>query len=73
MLAVLWLVAVMLGGTATAAGSVLAWYPVISAVLTGVLIYVLAVLITDDRRIGIASVVMLAVLPGYVPDERRIR
>jgi dolichyl-diphosphooligosaccharide--protein glycosyltransferase len=65
LVATLWLATVALGGTTGSAGFVLAWYPVLSAVLTGVLLYSTAVLLTDDRRIGIASVTMLAVLPSH--------
>ncbi|WP_436926235.1 LamG-like jellyroll fold domain-containing protein [Halosimplex amylolyticum] len=55
----------LLGGSETAAGLVLAWYPVVSAVLTAAAIYVLAKRLTADRRSGLASVVMLAVLPAH--------
>ena len=65
MVATLWLVTVALGGTTASAGLVLAWYPVLSAVITGVLIYLIAVLVTDDRRIAVASVMLLAVLPSH--------
>ncbi|WP_323677108.1 hypothetical protein [Halorubellus sp. PRR65] len=65
MLAALWFVTVALGGTAVTAGTVLAWFPVVSAVLSAALVYAIAVVVTDDRRIGVASVVMLAVLPSH--------
>jgi dolichyl-diphosphooligosaccharide--protein glycosyltransferase len=65
MLAALWLATVTLGGTVGTAGTVLAWYPVVSALFSAVLVYAIAVVVTDDRRIGIASVAMLAVLPGH--------
>jgi len=65
MIAVLWSVITTLGGTVEVAGAVLAWYPVVSAIATAILVYAIAVLVTNDRRIGIASVLMLAVLPGH--------
>ncbi len=65
MVGTLWLVAELFGGTRPAAGRVLAWYPVVSAALTSILLYLLTVETTDDRRIGIAAVVMLAVVPGH--------
>ena len=37
------------------AGHVLAWYPVVSAVVTALLVYVLAVRLTDDARVGLAA------------------
>ncbi len=55
----------LLGGTVEAADLVLAWYPVVAGVLTAGAVYVLAVQLTDDRRIGVASVVMLAVTPVH--------
>jgi dolichyl-diphosphooligosaccharide--protein glycosyltransferase len=59
------LVATLLGGTADVAGLVLAWYPVVSAALTALLIYVVAVRLTGDPRIALGAVAMLAVLPGH--------
>ena len=61
----LWLVTELVGGTRAAAGHVLAWYPVVSALVTGVLTYVLTVRVTDDRRVGLAAVLLLAVVPGH--------
>jgi dolichyl-diphosphooligosaccharide--protein glycosyltransferase len=60
----LWAVSTLFGGV-SAVGGVLAWYPVVSAVVTGLLVYAIAVLVTDDRRVALASVLMLAVLPGH--------
>lgn len=65
LVATLWLVTVILGGTAEVAGHVMAWYPVVSAVVTALLVYVLAKTVSDDRRIALAAVAMLAVLPGH--------
>lgn len=61
----LWIVSELLGGTPHAIGLVLAWYPVVSAVVTGAVVYGVAVLVSDDRRVGLAAVLMLAVLPGH--------
>ncbi|WP_158055594.1 STT3 domain-containing protein [Halorussus halophilus] len=62
--AVLWWWTNLLGG-ADASGAVLAWYPVVSGVIVGCLVYVLATKVSDDRRIGIASVLLLATIPGF--------
>jgi dolichyl-diphosphooligosaccharide--protein glycosyltransferase len=51
-------------GGVDAAGVVLAIYPVASAVLVSAMLYLLSVWLTDDRRIGLAAVVMLAFTPG---------
>jgi dolichyl-diphosphooligosaccharide--protein glycosyltransferase len=61
----LWLLVELFGGTKPAAGTVMAWYPVASAVVTALLLYLLAVETTSDRRVGLASVVILAVIPGH--------
>jgi dolichyl-diphosphooligosaccharide--protein glycosyltransferase len=45
---------------------VLAWLPVVVAVATGLVVYLLAREVTDDRRIALASVLVLAVLPVHV-------
>ena len=59
---VLWWSASLLGvETAT----VLAWYPVVAAVVGGILLYLLAVELTADRRVGIASVLFLAITPTH--------
>ncbi|MFC7228007.1 hypothetical protein N0B31_11395 [Salinirubellus salinus] len=61
----MWAIAAVLGGGATTTGWLLAWYPVVSALLSGVLVYLLTVTVTEDRRVGIASVLMLAVIAGH--------
>jgi asparagine N-glycosylation enzyme membrane subunit Stt3 len=45
---------------------VLAWYPVVTALVSGVLVFVLARTLTDDVRIGLTAVVLLAVTPLHV-------
>jgi dolichyl-diphosphooligosaccharide--protein glycosyltransferase len=61
----LWLVTTLFGGTQEAGGVVLAVYPVVSAVVTGALVYLLALRISKDRRIALAAVAMLAVVPAH--------
>ena len=65
MVATLWWVAELLGGTTESIGHVLAWYPVVSAVVSAVLVYLLAVRVTADQRVGLASVLFLALVPGH--------
>jgi len=52
-------------GSPDAAGAVLAVYPVVSAILTGVLLYWLTIRLTADRRVALATVVILAAMPGH--------
>ena len=65
LVAVLWWTSAVLGGTASTAGWVMAWYPVVAALIVGLLTYLTAVTVTDDRRIGLAAVVLLAITPGH--------
>lgn len=60
----LWLGSLLLGGSEVAADHVVAWYPVLVALLTGVLVYGIAVRASRDPRIGLAAVVLLAVTPA---------
>jgi len=62
---VLWLFSSLFGGDATAAGWVLAWYPVVAAVVTAGVLYLLTVRVTGDRRIALAAVLLLAVTPAH--------
>jgi len=62
--ATLWWASAVFGGV-SAAGGVLAWYPVVSAIVTALLVYVLTVRVTEDRRAGIAAVALLAVVPAH--------
>jgi dolichyl-diphosphooligosaccharide--protein glycosyltransferase len=64
MVATLWWVTNLFGGV-DAAGWVLAWYPVVSALIVGLLVYAMAVRVTGDRRVGLASVAFLAVIPAF--------
>ncbi|MEF8888358.1 MAG: STT3 domain-containing protein [Haloarculaceae archaeon] len=65
MVTTLWAASALLGGSVAAAGWVLAWYPVVSAVVAGAALYLLTTRVTRDRRVGLAAVVMLATLPGH--------
>jgi len=58
-------VSALLGGV-DRAGFVLAWYPVVTAAVSGLMVFVLARLLTDDVRIGLVAVVILAVTPLHV-------
>ncbi|ELZ23696.1 Laminin G sub domain 2 [Halosimplex carlsbadense 2-9-1] len=64
MLVSMWWVSALLGGESAVDG-VLAWFPVVSAVVTALLVYALTVRVTDDKRVGIAAVALLAVTPGH--------
>lgn len=55
-------VAIVLGGP-TAAPGVVAWYPVVAGVAGALLVYLLCVRVTDDVRVGIAAVFLIAVAP----------
>jgi dolichyl-diphosphooligosaccharide--protein glycosyltransferase len=61
----LWLVTTLLGGTQEVGGVVLAVYPVVSAIVTGALVYLLALQVSKDRRVALAAVAMLAVVPAH--------
>lgn len=63
--ATLWWVAELFGGQPWTTGTILAWYPVVSAVLTGVLVYLLVIELSDDPRVALAAVVFFAVVPGH--------
>lgn len=62
LLATLWFATALVGGVEQAP-LVLAWYPVVAGVVTGLFVYLLATGLTEDRRVGLAAVVMLAVMP----------
>lgn len=58
-------VAELAGGTPEAVGTVMAWYPVASASLIGVLVYLIATSLSEDRRVALTAVVLLAITPGH--------
>ncbi len=60
-----WFLAELLGGDQWAADMVAAWLPVVATLILGLLIYWLAVIVTEDVRVGIASVVLLALTPVH--------
>ena len=64
-IATLQLIASLVGGTPKVAGLVIAWYPVVAAVVTGVLVYALVTTLTDDRRVALAALAMFALTPGH--------
>ncbi|MFC6837736.1 STT3 domain-containing protein [Halomarina ordinaria] len=62
LVATLWAASALLGG---ASGPVLAWYPVVAALLSGVFTYLLAHRVSGDRRVALAAVALLAVIPAH--------
>ncbi|WP_440771390.1 MFS transporter [Natronorubrum sp. DTA28] len=60
-----WFFAELLGGDQWAADMVAAWLPVVGTVLLGIVVYWLAVVVSDDVRIGLASVILLALTPAH--------
>lgn len=60
-----WFFAELLGGDQLAADTVAAWLPVVATLALGVVVYRLAVVVTDDFRVGIASVILLALTPVH--------
>ncbi|WP_276258512.1 STT3 domain-containing protein [Haloglomus litoreum] len=62
---VLWLVSLPVAGSQWATGAVLAWYPVVTTVLTGYLVYRLGTYVSDDHRVGLAAVLLLATVPAH--------
>ncbi|MDF9743999.1 MFS transporter [Natrinema salsiterrestre] len=60
-----WFAAALLGGDQWAANTVAVWLPVVMAVALGAVVYWLTVVVTDDVRVGIAAVVMLALTPVH--------
>jgi len=65
LVATLWATAAFLGGDPHAAGLTLAWYPVVSAAVVGGAVYLLANRLFEDRRVALASVVVLALTPVH--------
>ncbi|KTG09033.1 hypothetical protein AUR64_14620 [Haloprofundus marisrubri] len=61
----LWFWTELLGGGANASGIVLSVYPVVTAVLTGALVYLTTLRLSDDRRVALAAVLALALIPAY--------
>jgi dolichyl-diphosphooligosaccharide--protein glycosyltransferase len=61
--AVLWWAVALLGNSTEAVDVVLIWYPVLTAAASGVVVYLLAVRLTNDPRVGIVAALFLAVTP----------
>lgn len=55
----------LMGGGQAVSGQVLAWYPIGTTAVTTFLLYLLTVVVTDDRRVGVAAVLMLAIIPAH--------
>ncbi|ELY95771.1 hypothetical protein C483_00790 [Natrialba hulunbeirensis JCM 10989] len=60
-----WFFAELLGGDQWAADMVAAWLPVVATLALGIVIYWIAVTVTDDVRVGIASTLLLALTPVH--------
>lgn len=54
----------LFGGTASVAGHVLAWYPVVAGIVCAAVVYHLAVTVTGDRRMALFGVLFFAVIPA---------
>lgn len=65
MVATLAIIAEILGGGPWTTGTLLAWYPVASAVVTGLMVYLVGTHLSDDSRVGLAAVGFFAVVPGH--------
>jgi dolichyl-diphosphooligosaccharide--protein glycosyltransferase len=65
LVATLWAVSSLFGGDATAAGWVLACYPVLAAVVSAYIVYRLTLFVTEDRRVALAAVLLLAITPAH--------
>lgn len=65
LITVLGFLSALFGGDAYVTGTILALYPVIASVLVGTTIYFTAVGLTDDRRVGLAAVALLALIPVH--------
>ncbi|WP_440992293.1 STT3 domain-containing protein [Haloarchaeobius baliensis] len=61
----LWFAAALLGGGQYATGFLLAVYPLVSAVFVSLLLYLFTLRLTNDRRVALAAVVLLAVVPDH--------
>jgi len=52
-------------GGLDASGAVLAVYPVVGALIGALCLYVIALRLTADRRVGLAAIALLAITPGH--------
>ncbi|SMO83736.1 hypothetical protein [Halorubrum cibi] len=60
-----WWTTELLGGGVEDAAAIVAWIPVVAALVVGFGVFLIAVWTTNDERIAVASVVVLALLPGH--------
>ncbi len=60
-----WWFTALLGGSASAADTVAAWLPILASVALGLVLYRVAVTLTADVRIGVATVLAFALIPVH--------
>lgn len=60
-----WIITEILGGTDFAAELVAAWLPIVASIFLGVVVFFFAKLLTNDSRIAIGAVLMLALTPVH--------
>lgn len=60
-----WWATELLGGGVEDAAAIVAWIPVLAALVVGLGVFLIALWTTNDERIAVASVVVLALLPGH--------
>lgn len=65
LVATLWWVSELFGEGTAVVGHVMAWYPVAGAVITAFFVYLLTVSVTEDRRAGLAAILLFAIIPGH--------
>ena len=65
LVAVLGFIAALFGGGDAAVGVILAVYPPVSAVVSGVVVYAIGKRVSGDARVAIAGLALFAVVPGH--------
>ncbi|AUX09109.1 dolichyl-diphosphooligosaccharide--protein glycosyltransferase [Halalkaliarchaeum desulfuricum] len=63
--AVNWWFTALLGGDQAAVDAVAAWLPIAAMVGLGIVVYAIAVVVTRDVRVGLASVLLFAIAPVH--------
>ncbi|WP_227356318.1 LamG-like jellyroll fold domain-containing protein [Haladaptatus salinisoli] len=61
----MWAAASAVGGSPQSVGEVLAWSPVVAALISAILVYALTIEVTDTRWAGVAAVALLAITPVH--------
>ena len=61
--AVNWWITALLGGDQAAVDAVAAWLPIVAMVGLGIAVYAIAIVLTRDVRVGLASVLLFAIAP----------